>query len=110
MLIAGSFAGIACTKVLGTEKTLNGLVGLVRFDALTVALSAGPSPRHRARRLLSARARRALNMQAKTGTPIDFRGGQSLIVLFIAEPQLCARSSGCRPRRLLGQISKGWNG
>jgi simple sugar transport system permease protein len=93
MLIAGAFAGIAgATQVLGTEKTLTGLVGAgIGFDAITVALlgRAKPLGTVLAGLLFGALRAGGLNMQAKTGTPIDIVVVvQSLIVLFIAAPPL----------------------
>ncbi|HEY9523182.1 MAG TPA: ABC transporter permease [Thermopolyspora sp.] len=116
MLIAGAFAGIAgASQVLGTEKTLTGGIGAgIGFDAITVALlgRAKPLGTVLAGLLFGALRAGGLNMQAKTGTPIDIVVVvQSLIVLFIAAPPLVravfrvpARGGG------MGQISKGWNG
>ncbi len=117
MLLAGGLAGLAgVSQVLGTNPavTLDIDAG-IGFDGITVALlgRARPGGTVLAGLLFGALKAGAVQMQARTGTPIDLVVViQALVVLFVAAPQLVRavfrlRAGGDGVGQ---QLAKGWNG
>ncbi|MBO0885056.1 MAG: ABC transporter permease, partial [Mycobacterium sp.] len=118
MLIAGGLAGLASTaQVLGTDYFLStGVNSTVGINAITVALlgRAKPWGTVLAGLLFGALQAGGTIMSAQTSTPIDVVTViQSLIVIFIAAPQLVRvmfRMRGGQGGREGQSLSKGWNG
>jgi general nucleoside transport system permease protein len=117
MLLAGGLAGLAgVSQILGTNSSITqDIDGGIGFDAITVALlgRASPGGTVLAGLLFGGLKAGGVAMQSRTGTPIDLVVViQSLIVLFIAAPQLIR--SIFRLKSAEGGVSqgmaKGWNG
>jgi simple sugar transport system permease protein len=115
MVLSGGLAGLAgANQVLGVQYTLApGFSGGIGFEAITVALlgRANPFGVVVAALLFGALRAGGLHMQAVTGTPIDIvLVIQSLIVIFVAAPELVRAIWRIRAARGgAGQpVSKGW--
>jgi general nucleoside transport system permease protein len=115
MVLSGALAGLAgANQVLGVQYTLApGFSGGIGFEAITVALlgRANPFGVVVAALLFGALRAGGLHMQAVTGTPIDIvLVIQSLIVIFVAAPELVRAIWRIRAARGgAGQpVSKGW--
>jgi simple sugar transport system permease protein len=115
MVLSGALAGLAgANQVLGVQYTLApGFSGGIGFEAITVALlgRANPFGVVVAALLFGALRAGGLHMQAVTGTPIDIvLVIQSLIVIFVAAPELVRAIWRIRAARGgAGQpMSKGW--
>jgi simple sugar transport system permease protein len=117
MLLAGGLAGLAgVSQILGTNPAITQDIDAgIGFDGITVALlgRAKPWGSVLAGVLFGALKAGGVQMQARTGTPIDLVVViQALIVLFIAAPQLVRAVFRLRAGRggVSQELAKGWNG
>jgi ABC-type uncharacterized transport system permease subunit len=117
MLISGGLAGLAgVSQILGTNPAITQDIDAgIGFDGITVALlgRAKPGGTVLAGLLFGALKAGGVQMQARTGTPIDLVTViQSLIVLLIAAPQLVRAVFRLRAGRggVSQELAKGWNG
>jgi general nucleoside transport system permease protein len=117
MLLAGGLAGLAgVSQILGTNSAITQDIDAgIGFDAITVALlgRATPVGTVLAGLLFGALKAGGVQMQARTGTPIDLVVViQALIVLFIAAPQLIRAVFRLKADRggVSQDLAKGWNG
>ena len=117
MLLAGGLAGLAgVSQVLGTNSAITQDIDAgIGFDGITVALlgRARPWGSVLAGLLFGALKAGGVQMQARTGTPIDLVVVvQALIVLFIAAPQLVRAVFRLRTGQggVSQELAKGWNG
>jgi general nucleoside transport system permease protein len=117
MIFAGGLAGLAgVSQILGTNPAITQDIDAgIGFDGITVALlgRARPGGTVLAGLLFGALKAGGVQMQARTGTPIDLVVViQSLIVLFIAAPQLVRAVFRLREGHggVSQELAKGWNG
>jgi general nucleoside transport system permease protein len=117
MLLSGALAGLAgCSQILGTNTALTGDVDAgLGFDAITVALLGGATPRGSVLAWLLFGACRAgsVVMATDTSTPSEIVSIiEPVLVLFIAAPALIRAIFRLRASRAggVGQLAKGWNG
>jgi simple sugar transport system permease protein len=117
MLFAGGLAGLAgVSQILGTNPAITQDIDAgIGFDGITVALlgRAKPWGTVLAGLLFGALKAGGVQMQARTGTPIDLVVViQALIVLFIAAPQLVRAVFRLRADSggVSQELAKGWNG
>jgi general nucleoside transport system permease protein len=117
MLLAGGLAGLAgVSQILGTNNAVTQDIDAgIGFDGITVALlgRATPGGTVLAGLLFGALKAGGVQMQAKTGTPIDLVVVlQAMIVLFIAAPALVRAVFRIRigGGEVSQELAKGWNG
>ncbi len=118
MLVAGGLAGLAgAMQILGTNSAITQDIDAgIGFDGITVALLGlgRPGGAVLAGLLFGALRAGGVQMQSRTGTPIDLVVViQSLIVMFIAAPPLVRAIFRLRSRDRAGigsELAKGWNG
>jgi general nucleoside transport system permease protein len=117
MLLAGGLSGLAgVSQILGTNPAITQDIDAgIGFDGITVALlgRAKPWGSVLAGLLFGALKAGGVQMQARTGTPIDLVVViQALIVLFIAAPQLVRAVFRLKAARggVSQELAKGWNG
>jgi general nucleoside transport system permease protein len=117
MVFAGGLAGLAgVSQILGTNRAITQDIDAgFGFDGITVALlgRAKPWPTVLAGLLFGALRAGGVQMQARTGTPVELVTViQSLVVLFIAAPQLVRAVFRLREGRggVSQELAKGWNG
>lgn len=118
MLVAGALAGLAGSmQILGTNSAITQDIDAgIGFDGITVALLGlgRPGGTVLAGLLFGALRAGGVQMQSRTGTPIDLVVViQSLIVMFIAAPPLVRAIFRLKSRDSAGigsELAKGWNG
>ncbi|MGN6522134.1 MAG: ABC transporter permease [Actinomycetes bacterium] len=118
MVLAGALAGLAgCSQILGTNSAITQDIDAgIGFDAITVALLGRGKPGGTvlAGILFGALHAGGVQMQSRTGTPIDLVVVlQSLVVMFIAAPPLVRaifRLRAARDGGVGSELAKGWNG